>query len=539
MKIFESFNFDIIIILILISSIVSGLYFNLYRQGKRTISFIIPFIILYFSFNPILNNIKNISIINDPIIGIINFFKIETYRESTYALIIYFGLYIALNLIIKLVYSLFRVPVQKRVLSKPSALSKLLSSFLGLLHGYVLVLLIMFVLNPLITINYEKPITRFITSTSNDVITISNYNRLKNINIISYESYENSINQLTGREALDNYNRILDEFDGFLELENEFINEIIPVLSNDSTNLIDKNNMLDSYYSNRLIILAHEKGKPIVNRLREINAFIEKRYAFLKAYYNLSDYSYPTLSTYLINSEELILEDITKLQFRDELINIVNIFKNYNESRSVFLDLLEYEPVDIYTDVGYFEKELNTNTEKFIISFNNKFPQKDTILLKDLDMIFQGYLKSKDKIDSMNPHMSLSTKLTLESRFSYYFIDVNIKNNPLYWSFIVDSITNLDEKSNSLYSEYVFYINLSNEVNLNDFTKEEFIKIVTNLDSLVDKGLLTKDEASKYFANLFSNKNKVFFGLVDDQLKTEIRNIESEYISEEILMELK
>ena len=539
MKIFESFNFDIIIILILISSIVSGLYFNLYRQGKRTISFIIPFIILYFSFNPILNNIKNISIINDPIIGIINFFKIETYRESTYALIIYFGLYIALNLIIKLVYSLFRVPVQKRVLSKPSALSKLLSSFLGLLHGYVLVLLIMFVLNPLITINYEKPITRFITSTSNDVITISNYNRLKNINIISYESYENSINQLTGREALDNYNRILDEFDGFLELENEFINEIIPVLSNDSTNLIDKNNMLDSYYSNRLIILAHEKGKPIVNRLREINAFIEKRYAFLKAYYNLSDYSYPTLSTYLINSEELILEDITKLQFKDELINIVNIFKNYNESRSVFLDLLEYEPVDIYTDVGYFEKELNTNTEKFIISFNNKFPQKDTILLKDLDMIFQRYLKSKDKIDSMNPHMSLSTKLTLESRFSYYFIDVNIKNNPLYWSFIVDSITNLDEKSNSLYSEYVFYINLSNEVNLNDFTKEEFIKIVTNLDSLVDKGLLTKDEASKYFANLFSNKNKVFFGLVDDQLKTEIRNIESEYISEEILMELK
>ena len=539
MKIFESFNFDIIIILILISSIVSGLYFNLYRQGKRTISFIIPFIILYFSFNPILNNIKNISIINDPIIGIINFFKIETYRESTYALIIYFGLYIALNLIIKLVYSLFRVPVQKRVLSKPSALSKLLSSFLGLLHGYVLVLLIMFVLNPLITINYEKPITRFITSTSNDVITISNYNRLKNINIIRYESYENSINQLTGREALDNYNRILDEFDGFLELENEFINEIIPVLSNDSTNLIDKNNMLDSYYSNRLIILAHEKGKPIVNRLREINAFIEKRYAFLKAYYNLSDYSYPTLSTYLINSEELILEDITKLQFKDELINIVNIFKNYNESRSVFLDLLEYEPVDIYTDVGYFEKELNTNTEKFIISFNNKFPQKDTILLKDLDMIFQRYLKSKDKIDSMNPHMSLSTKLTLESRFSYYFIDVNIKNNPLYWSFIVDSITNLDEKSNSLYSEYVFYINLSNEVNLNDFTKEEFIKIVTNLDSLVDKGLLTKDEASKYFANLFSNKNKVFFGLVDDQLKTEIRNIESEYISEEILMELK
>src|SRR5690606_13772636 len=110
-----------------------------------------------FSFNLIYNLSRSISIINGNINKVLEFGKVKNY-ETVYALIIYFLSYLIIGIILRLIYSLFKVPVRKRVLNKPSLMNKIISMFLGLVNGYVLGMLFMFIFNPLIGLKYDKPV---------------------------------------------------------------------------------------------------------------------------------------------------------------------------------------------------------------------------------------------------------------------------------------------------------------------------------------------------------------------------------------------
>lgn len=530
MKIFESFNFDIIIILILISSTVSGLYYNLYRQGRRTLVLIVPFIILFFTFNLVYDYLKTVDFINNGIIKIINLFKI-TYIESALALIVYFTSYIILALIVRLIYSLFRVPVQKRVLNKESTSSRLFGSFLGLLSGYVIGMLFMFILNPFIGLNYEKPITKVYTATSNDVLTFSSLNQLKNVDTKKHSEYQEILGELTGRNALNEYNEVIEIFNYFNSLKDEFTTSIIPNLSIASSSLINNEDILNSFNLNVNLILENEKENPIINRLKEIRTYLNEAKAELSVYSNVTNYEYQTISDYLINNYESLVSELTTDLSIDKFTKRVNIIKSYNDKRLEYLSLIDYESVYMDEDVRYYEEMLNKDTESIIASFNNLYPNKDTEFLINLNNIFEKYNKNKEVIKSLDPKLSLSIKIITSDRYNYYYVSDSVLKNKLLKSYIVDTVTNKYTTGYEFYSEYVFYVKLAKSIDLEELSKDEFIVILNNLDKLVSDGIFTKDQAKVYFQNLFSIDNNVFFGLLNDELIEEIKTIENEYLN--------
>lgn len=533
MKMFESFNFDIIIILILISSVLTGLYFNLYRQGRRTLITILPIILLFFSFNSIYENLIKINVINNALIKIVEVFKFK-HQATAIAVIIYFLSYIILSIITRLIYSLFRVKVQKRVLNKATTTSRILCSVLGLLNGYVLGMLLLFILNPLIGLNYEKPITKVYIETANDVLTFSSLNEIKNVNTKNYENIEEVVGELTGRNALKHFEDILDVFDNLISLEEEFNSKIIPSLTASSSALIDENDLLNSLSLNINSILELEKTNPNIQRLKEINKYLIENKAYLTLYLEVNDFSFDEVSDYLLINQEMLLDSLTKNLYKDSLLEKINSFETYLEKREEYLQLINYTSSNIKEDVLYFENELAINTESIINAYKQKYANDDSELSSRLTKLFDIFLKHKDNLKNLNPKISFSVKLTLGPKYSYYFINDNLLYNNLLRVYIIDALTNVNSEGSKLYSEYIFYHKLASSIDLEELSIEEFQIILNNLNKLVTDNILSKEQAIEYFKNLFMDSN-VFFGLLDDDLIAEIKTIESEYLSDELI----
>lgn len=521
MKFFETFNFDIIIVLILIASFIMSLYFNLYRQGRRTLCFVLPFIILYFTFNLIYGNVKSVVAINDFFLKITSIFNNQ---QTAYALIVYFTCYIILSLLIRLIYSMFRVPVQKRVLNKTSKLAKAIGAVLGLVTGYVLGMLLMFVLNPIISINYEKPITKIYINTSNDVFGFTQLNTVQNVNVEKYEKYENIIGKLTGRNTLNHYYDVLDIFTDFENIENNLKNEILPNLTDQGKLLIVESNVLASFNQNYDQLLEYEKGGSLVSTLKSIKKQLEKNIVYLDVYTNLDSYTYDNVSNYLIdNYDELTTK--TKKTIIIDLLNLkVEAFQTYESIKENYLIFKpDYVISDIETDVRYFENYINRNFEEVINIYEESFTTKDA----NIDWLIEKYRKNKEKIDLLNEKLSLSTKLTLSDN-SKLFINAKALNNNLISSYIHDVIINPNNRAYNLYSEYVFYYILTKDVDITDFDLDEYLKFESNLDKLIEDNFITTEEAYNVYENLY---NDDLYGLLTPELLQEIVELDGKYIS--------
>ena len=133
-------------------------------------------------------------------------------------------------------------------------------------------MVLMFLLNPIIKINNNTPITKFYLKTANEFIPFSELYVLENVNVEKYFAYEESIGKLTGRTALKNYNEILETFAIFKDLENKIINEIYFSLSLESQSLLDLNSVLDSFKKNSKQILKNEKNIELKTKIRKINS---------------------------------------------------------------------------------------------------------------------------------------------------------------------------------------------------------------------------------------------------------------------------
>ncbi len=534
MSVLGSFNFDIIIILILISSTISGLYFNLYKQGKKTLSLFLPFVVLAFSFNYIYQQLNDVSFLKNIINWIINLFGIETYQETIYATVIYFVCFFILWLFIRLIYNLFRISVQKRVLNKQSKSSKAISSFFGLINGYVLGMLLMFGLNPVITLNYSKPLTAVYVRTSNNLLQFSNLNLVKNVNTSYYIDYDNTIGQLTGRTALDNYKDILSIFQEIEDEETNFMDNIYPNLMPEAKSLINSTDVFNSLLENKDKIVQYQKGTEVRKELKRLIKNLENKNIYIYLNKQLTDYSYQGIFDYLELNYNYLLEKINSRAVKDQFIFKYESFKNYNESKLDYQSIINYTSISFEEDVSYYEDYINSNTNEFIEKFNLHNQTNESELFEKLDLLFKKYLKQSEKMEEESSFMPLSSKLVFSDHFNYHFKKNLFERNELIRVYLVDSIVNQKAKGYYLYSEYVFFTILSEDVDLDNMTKSEFIKILDNLDSLVESEHLTKDDASEYLYNLFANDRHMFFNLLDASLINEIKEIESEYFSQKL-----
>lgn len=554
MEIFEAFNFDIIIILILLASVMAGLYYSLYRQSKKTLIIVIPFVILFFIFNEIMkifNQIKFITSIRD---SVFDFLKINSYKNITTAIIVYIVSFLVIAFLVRVLLSVFNLSVQRQVMNKPKSASRLLGGLLGLLNGYLIIMILMFGVKPFIDVNYDRPITSLLNETSNEFITLTELNECQNVNVEKFNDYDLALNYLTGRKALDGYNEILNFISSIPLMNQEIQDKIVPILSVPSLQLLNSSDYVSALLSEadgKVVIntiIKNEKDNQYLSLIKELNKeLINKQgYIYLKNKFLTNDintYNYDDIYNILASNQDEIANQFSDLRSRNHFKEIVEAGKFYQEYQSTIKTLLEDENItDLQSYVNSFETIL-TNKEllnNFASKFKESLKDSDNKIISINIDLFSIYIKYKDKISLIDFQMPFSARVILGKHYSKWFTNKIWEEQYLIHSYLIDAISSSTVSGNHLYHQYIFYTYLSNNVTFtDDFDINDMNTVFTNIDEMVQSGLLSENEAIRYIDNLFLYSNSAFNDLVrqdkvSDTFITELLNVNNVYLSDNV-----
>jgi len=556
LNIFETFNFDIIIILVLFSAVASGFYYSLYRQAKKTLILIIPFIFLYFTLDKIMLLLMGLKPFSKAVEWLIKFFKINSYKNVITTFIVSLIVYIIIAYLVKFVYDLFKPSVQKRVLTQPSLYTRSLASLLGLVNGYIIVMVLMFAIKPFINVTYDKPLTSIINQTNNEVITISELNEIVNINTDSYVEYDENFKLLSGRVVLNELNSVNTFLSEIPNLNEEIKNNMLPSLSQESLDLINLN-VVDENYIGALMkkdkklifdtILVNEKQNDNYLSIKNTYDYLMKNQGYLYLYdlnNDISNLNFFDLYQIIYDNKEEIknhYDDFSsQIKFQNTIVQFTFFFTHFEDFKAL---VPEANIDDLQTYVLTLEESFESHI--LIEQYSNRFKElyasnKDPII-KNLNKAFKEYIKYSDNVVLINKEMSFASKITLSRNYSnWYHKDISDKHI-LLKSYLIDSLCDENINGNKLYQEYFFYNYLGYDINFEDkIDIEDFNIILSRLESLITTGLITNKQAEKYMNIIINKENNVFFDLeqrnkLSDSLYSDLENLENTFIEIDVV----
>jgi hypothetical protein len=549
LNIFATFSFDVIILLVLAVSFLTGIYLGLYRQAGNTLVLALPLILLYFLFDAIMTVYIKIT-------GL-GFFKSSPHRHLFNVLIAYALAYVILAVFIWFIYRLFRPSVQKRVLNQPSRLFRILGGTLGLLSGYVICLILIYVIKPFININYHSPLTRVLIGTESKVITISKLNRYQNINVEKFHKYQKEINLLTGRTAFDFYSEAHDFLIYLPDLEIYLETEIHPLLSDASKALIEDNLEGNNYLQGLVkrvdnkriseLILENEKANNNFSLISSKYALLRKNEGYILVYYeylntDLTDLNFYTLINIFEENQEEILKEISDKERKEVFNKGLEASLYYKENSDFFINEFssEGEISDIAIYVKYFESllkslKLQEIADEFLKTDNSDYP-----ILKE---IFRNYLKYKDRLIDLPPHLSFEAGIILSEEEKNWLQTPLWENHVLIKSYLLDCLSSSVNYGHELYSEYFFTKYLADPQGYDSFGIEEFQDVLLKLDEQVTSGLLNQNVAEKYINSLLLESDSIVYDFVRQELADplifqEIVLLENKYLTDSLKAEI-
>jgi hypothetical protein len=533
LKIFETFSYDIIIILVLTVSILSGVYYSLYRQLGNTLVLFVPFLLLYFLFNQIME-------VYNRILGN-TLFKNAAHRYSLNAVIVYTISFILIGLAVKFIYGLCKPSVQKRVLHQPGKLSRAFGGILGMANGYFLCLILLYFLNPFIRINHESPLTKVLNVTSNRVLTLSKLSQYQFQYSDKYEEYQEVLTLFSGRRALSRYNEI-EEFLDVDSTNNNLQTQLLPLLSAQSITLIDTHRSGDDYLRALLTtvdgkllftsVLDMEKESSNLSQIQIHYDYLLAHQGYLFAYdqYLLTEeLNFENLNGIFQSHLQEIAASFLETEAKSHFLETAKAMNDLQENYLRFAGLLE-PGVDTVPAYAHAVQNLlqgnglNEYAERFV-SVENTDP-----LLKE---IFSSYLQNSEKISRLNPNLSLAAKLVLVKEEKNWFADPLWEKQILLKSFLLDALVSEAVAGHQLYQEYFFHCYLIPEYAGNEFTGDDFQTALEKLEDLVSEKLIDENTALGLVRDLIDNPDSPLRSLVlAPAFFEELRTLDHPYLNE-------
>lgn len=217
---FENFDYDIIVLIIISFSCIFGAYYGIKREARHFLTILLPLIILHFSFE------KMFYLVSSKI-KIIAYYNNQSEKSSKLIILLLFAFlyYVVLFLLVLLIISAFRLKNEKLLLAYETKKTRFLGALLGTIKGYIISFIVLCFISNIFVINYNRPITSFISSTSKKISYISQYDVIKN----ACESYDNLYYQIVvifGEKAQEIYEIAIQDND----FEHELIQEKDEVL---------------------------------------------------------------------------------------------------------------------------------------------------------------------------------------------------------------------------------------------------------------------------------------------------------------------
>jgi uncharacterized membrane protein required for colicin V production len=536
-KVFETFSFDIIIFLVLVISVLSGVYYGLYRQGGKTLRLLIPFIALYFLFNPIMK-------IYDSTLGK-TFFRNSIYYRFSNALLVYVLFFALFCLFSKAIYYLFRPSVQKRVLNQESKLSRTFSGFLGLMNGYLLTIIILFILNPFLDINYQTPLTKFLNLTANEVLTVSKLNEYQYLNVEEYERYQEGLGKITGRTAKKAFQEITNFFEKTstinLELENHYLS-----FSEEAKNLVLVN-LSGSDYLQALMtkvdgkhvftsVLNLEKENPAYSQLKEIydELVLFEGYLLVLEEYQLINKNMEELNALLQTHYYDISSAFTNSNAQSKFEKNARVLNTLAENYSFYSKF----SVEIISNMDTYYDIINSLDNEQFKSFCTDFlADGDTKNYPEIVEVFELYLEKEQVINKFNPYLSLAAKLVLSKDQKNWLVKPLWERQALLKTYIFDALSSERVLGSQLYQEYFLYQYLISDYDGREFDIDYFETLLESLESKVNLGIVDEVVASNLIKQLLYNPQGALINLtLDGKLSptffADLEGLEHPYLGE-------
>lgn len=166
-----SFNFDLLIVIIVLLSIIKGYNRGIYRQIASTASMAVPIIVLQIWGLTLFTLVSKLNIFNDITSFCYNIFKAIANIDLHYIQIVflYAIIYLILFFIIKLVFNIFGPSKRTNLLGELSNTSKGVASVIGMVAAYFIIVIGFTFIKPITNIDTDKPITALIIK-SNSIL---------------------------------------------------------------------------------------------------------------------------------------------------------------------------------------------------------------------------------------------------------------------------------------------------------------------------------------------------------------------------------
>jgi len=558
----ETFNFDIIIILVLIASVTAGVYYSLYRQARKTLALVVPFIGLFFLHDLVMGLIQTTPAVNglmNKVFGwIAKFLGLLAYKNIMITGFVGLILYLAMAGIIILIYGFFPITVEKRVLTKTKRFSRVVAGLLGFINGYIIVIILMVVLKPIATIDYDRPLTAAMNETSNIYIPISKLNEVQNANIDKYAEYKNAFDSLSGKKAAAAYEAIADINDDFETLNDYFETTMYAQLGADSQALVDANRTGTDFVSAFLAeadgtmvlesVLTEEADNPEIASITEKLNYLKSNKGYWQFFSEILEndydtYDYSAISASLSANQEVISAEFAGIRernlFLERLDDLAFFAAHFSEftvlaADAAIVDLPTY--LTSFSDLLIDSARLNAYATAFLTT---EFTEADPIITA-LNGAFREYSSQQETIGLMNPWMALDCRIILAHRNAEWMTAKTWETQPLLKSYMTDTLTGITTGGFGLYHEYFFYVYLAGDCTFADgFDAADFASVLSKLETVVASGTLSAENAVSYVENLFLYPNSVIFVLEERENLSptffdDIYAMNHAYLSEEL-----
>ena len=163
-----NFNFDILIIIIILYAILKGYNRGIFHQLTGTLSLVIPYIIILFWGDKILIAAKAIPFINSTILFFYNILKnfFGTTYEYLETLFIYSLVFVIIYFIMRSVFKVVSPTKKANLLNEITNTSKVIGSAIGVVSAYLICIIVFILIKPMTNIDVDKPITNIVIKSS-------------------------------------------------------------------------------------------------------------------------------------------------------------------------------------------------------------------------------------------------------------------------------------------------------------------------------------------------------------------------------------
>lgn len=465
------FNFNIVIVMILVFFAAYSFYCGFFRSFKLFLQFFISLVVTELISRQLINS-KDFHIFNHKLLIFLNKIQKYIYLEHKNLIsisIVYLLIFIVIFSLIHLLFLLFSPSPEKRILKPPKLLSRLLSILLGLINTYMIVIIIIFGSLDYIPIK-NNGLNKIILNNPLKVTSIEKYNELSIMLEPSYQMYSYHLDLISGQLFGFELDRLLAITNKIYELDYFLEDVVFGALEDEEsrsylTNNLPNSNLSVKGYSYALItivdtknvydvILAKEMNNPQFELIKSSYDFIITHQEYIKFVFEFNqEISLDNLDNLLLFINDKDINESFK-----ELKNLITTGKFYYLMAEWFVFSLTDQPLTSYTNLASYQQLLNLSfydNEKINLLANLYLEDYDQIkanssydlypFLANIYTMFRLVNKSLKKFDKYNYYLPLNVKLSLS------ILDFNPNKNNLFddilvWATVNDTFMSCEKR---------------------------------------------------------------------------------------------